>query len=162
MKYQKGIALVEVIAALGIAVVAITALVSLSIATLRTSLDSKLLLEGTKIANREIELVRAYRDGNSWEDFIIGIGDCDNEDVGCHVDYSSPLLTITSGSDVLGSGVEAVTRKFVATDSNGGMIDPTVTPLPDVVRISVSVNWFIGDQQKGSYIYTDLSNWRSQ
>ena len=82
-KAQKGFALVEVIAALGVSALVITALISLSISTLRTSLDSELLLEGTKIANREVELVRAYRDGyesedtpRSWENFISAIQNC--------------------------------------------------------------------------------------
>lgn len=147
----------EVIAALGIAVVAITALVSLSIATLRTSLDSKLLLEGTKIANREIELVRACRDGKSWPNFItdLNTSNCDQPD-GCHM---ADVSTIAAGSHAEGTGIETVTRKFVVSVPEGALDSD---PPPDIIRISVSVNWKIGDQQKGSYVYTDLSNWRKQ
>lgn len=155
MKYQTGIALVEVIAALGVATLAITALVSLSISTLRTSLDSKLLLEGTKIANREIELVRAYRDGVTWEKFITDIDGCD---AGCYINIDD--FSVVTGSIAEGDDLEAVTRKFIATQPDGSTIDPSSPP--DIVRISVSVTWMIGDQEKGSYVYTDLSNWRGK
>ena len=165
-KYQKGIALVEVIAALGVAVVAITALVSLSISTLRTSLDSKLLLEGTKVANREIELVRAYRDGESaedvprsWESFIDDVRDCTLIGLPCHIDSG----VVYSSKGVQNSGKpEEVEWFFTVTDPDtADSINPSGY-YPPIVRISVTVNWTIGDQQKGSYVYTDLSNWRGR
>lgn len=59
---QEGIGLVETIVALGLGVVVLTALVSLSVFTLRTSTRGKLMLEGSKRANEQLELVRAYRD----------------------------------------------------------------------------------------------------
>ena len=164
-KTQKGFALVEVIAALGVSALVITALISLSISTLRTSLDSELLLEGTKIANREVELVRAYRDGyvsedtpRSWEDFINAVYAC-TIDTPCHMDTAGgePLQGYLTEPP---TGAKAVTRSFTVTDIEGNTID--VANPPSVVRISVSVTWTVGDQQKGSYIYTDLSNWRGR
>ena len=154
LKYQSGIALVEVIASLGIAVLAITALVSLSISTLRTSLESKLLLEGSKVANKQMELVRAYRDSRSWEEFIIGVEVCDGDP------YQSCNLvgsTLSGGSAASGTGSEVVYFQFTATDTSGA---PISDPPPDVVRISVSTKWLIGDKVNGAYVYSDLSNWR--
>ncbi|MBW6441752.1 hypothetical protein K0B04_02470 [Patescibacteria group bacterium] len=166
-KFQKGMGLVEVIVALGITVLSITALVSLSISTLRTSLNSKLLLEGSKIANREIELVRAYRDGGetldgqyiprSWSSFVNSVRDCTLE-TPCYIGSSGPLLGV--GSQNLGTA-EEVTWYFIVTDPD------TSAPIienyfPTVVRISVSVNWAVGNQDKAAYIYTDLSNWRAR
>jgi prepilin-type N-terminal cleavage/methylation domain-containing protein len=166
IKTQKGFALVEVIAALGISALVITALISLSISTLRTSLDSELLLEGTKVANREIELVRAYRDGvdaatgeaRSWEDFISDIGGC-YQPTPCSIDVDNGVI-VGSSSDQ-GSGAKKVTRSFVASTTSGDSL-LGITPIPSVVRISVSVTWKVGDKDKGSYIYTDLSNWRGR
>ncbi len=152
LKYQSGIALVEVIASLGIAVLAITALVSLSISTLRTSLESKLLLEGSKVANKQMELVRAYRDSRSWDEFITGVEGCDTA---CNLVGG----TLSGGSGASGtSSTEKIYFQFIATDTNGVDIDPGSPP--DVVRISVSTKWVIGDKVKGAYVYTDLSNWR--
>lgn len=166
-KSQKGFALVEVIAALGVSALVITALISLSISTLRTSLDSKLLLEGTKIANRQIELVRAYRDGyidsetpRSWEIFIDDLRNCtemDSETSSCYMDEDGNFST---GLGRKGSGAEEIIYQFIMTNPDGTVIDPA--DIPSVVRISVSVTWQVGDQEKGSYIYTDLSNWRGR
>lgn len=147
LKNKKGIALVEVIAALGIAVVVITALVSLSIFTLRSSLRSKLMLEGTKIANRELELVRAYRDSNTWADFVYGVANCVNSD--CSMDLSGTL--VNNSPTVQGSGVEAISRSFRVNFISD-----------DTVRVSVAVTWDVGDDAKGAYLYTDLTNWRAR
>jgi hypothetical protein len=166
MKYQRGIALVEVIAALGVSALVITALVSLALSTLRTSLDSKLLLEGTKLANREVEMIRAYRDRSdvSWENFIQGLVASENCVKGafCHMDkqFGHPVM----GEEIIGSGAEKITVGFYITDpsrDDGLILDPYISP-PQVVRVNVSVKWKIGDKDKGSYIYTDLSNWRGK
>ena len=167
-KFQKGFALVEVIAALGISALVITALISLSISTLRTSLDSKLLLEGTKIANRQVELVRAYRDGDdattgearSWESFIDDLRNCrvlGEESSTCHMGDDG---SVSGNTGKKGSGAEEVIYQFIMTNQDGTAIDSCV--YPGVVRISVSVTWKVGDKDKGSYIYTDLSNWRGR
>ncbi|NMB91601.1 hypothetical protein GYA37_01995 [candidate division WWE3 bacterium] len=153
---QDGIALVEVIASIGIAVVVITSLVSLSISTLRTSLKSKLLLEGSKIANRELELVRAYRDNSiSWEQFISDIRLCDT---GCSMftDGSgiTPQATVENADTT-----EALARSFTATTPEGFQLTPGVD---NIARISVSVTWTVGGEIKGTYLYTDLTNWRSE
>ena len=150
---EGGFALVEVIAALGIAVVVITALVSLSISTLRTSLNGKLLLEGSDKANREVELVRAYRDSVSWEEFVNEVDTCISP---CSMNSD---VTVNASPTEEGSGSEKLTRSFTATNPNtGSQVQATDT----IVRISVSVTWMIGDQAKGAYVYTDLTNWRPQ
>lgn len=151
---EKGIALIEVIAALGVTVIVITSLVALSISTLRASLRSKLLLEGTKIANRELELVRAYRDGSvSWSDFVTNVKSCS---AGCSMKTDGS--GITGGSTVEGSGTEAITRSFTATTPGGAPLSDT----DSITRISVSVTWNIGGTVSGAYLYTDLTSWRSQ
>lgn len=154
-KNQKGIALVEVIAAVGIAVVVITSLVSLSISTLRTSLKSKLLLEGSKIANRELELVRAHRDNVPWSQFISDMTtlNCDNS---CSMSTDGSD-TVNRNVSVEGSGTEALTRSFKATTPGGAVLSAS----DSIARISVSVIWTIGGEEKGAYLYTDLTNWRA-
>ena len=153
---ERGIALVEVIAAMGVAIMVITALVSLSISTLRTSLNSKLLLEGSEVANREIERVRAYRDNNSWADFIEAVRGC-TADTPCSMNSD---ISVTSSSTTEGTGSEVLTRSFTATKVDETAL--STDPLDQIVRISVSVTWKIGDQDKEAHIYTDLTNWREE
>ena len=164
---QKGIGLVEVIAALGISVVVITSLVSLSLFTLRSSLESKLLLEGTKVANRELELVRAYRDssdvwvdendfpaaGDSGRAFLNNIDTCNSVTNMCHIDSSS--FSVVTGVGTSGTGAEVVKWGFYVTQAGGGPIQKT----DQAVRISVEANWLVGGQNKYARLYTDLTNW---
>ncbi|MFZ2663991.1 MAG: hypothetical protein WAX66_01380 [Patescibacteria group bacterium] len=155
-KDQNGIALVEVVASIGIAVIVITSLVSLSISTLRTSLKSKLLLEGSKIANRELELVRAYRDNSSsWDQFISDIRLCDD---GCSMLTDGSGISSDATTENAGT-TEALIRSFTATTPEGAQL---ASGVDDTARISVSVTWNIGGETKGTYLYTDLTNWRTE
>lgn len=162
---QKGIGLVEVIAALGIGIIVITALVSLTVFTLRASTRGKLLIEGSKLANEQLELVRAYRDsGRPWENTGDGFV---NNVMGCtaaamcyaEVDGSNVIKIFTSGVKTLNVGTpNELTYGFYTSDSvNGG----NATIASTIVRISVEVSWSDGDQTRYSYIYSDVSNWRS-
>jgi len=156
IKEQKGIGIVEVIAALGLAIIVLTALISLSLFTIRSSLQSKLMLEGTKLANKELELVRAFRDASpEWENgsngFINQMIPCDTT---CHMNN----LAVVSGTETLGAGPEAITKSFRATDIDGNQLTTT----DDVVRISVEISWNIGTETKYARLYTDLTNWANK
>ncbi len=155
--------LVEVIASLGIAIVVITSLVSLALFTLRSSLQSKLLLQGTKLANEELELVRAYRDSTSWTLFDAAMLNCTASN--CYIDSS---ITPLGGTEVFNPGLTTqITRYFKASDPTlncsgsplvcaGGPVNASST----IIRISVEVFWTVGSTTKYAHVYTDLSNWR--
>ena len=154
---QKGLGLIETLIALGVSIIIVTSMVSLAIFTLRASLQNKLLLTGTQQANQEIELVRAFRDGNTWQDFIDEIdgsvsANCFSGD--CYMDSSGAPLTIRSGEKVLDAGTtEEIRKSFRTVDVNG---DQTL------IRVAVTVGWTIGQDAKYAHNYTELSNWRSQ
>lgn len=158
LKKEEGIGIVEVIAALGLAIIVLTSLVSLSLFTIRSSLQSKLLLEGTKMANRELELVRAFRDSSAeWENgsndgFLDQMINCNTA---CHMDG----LTVDNGVDTVGSGPEAITRSFSATKIDG---TSQLTSGDEEVRISVEISWQVGDETKYARLYTDLTNWANK
>lgn len=150
---QKGIGLVETMLALGIGVIIITSMVSLSIFTLRSSLQNKLALEGSQLANQEIEQIRAFRDSQIWDEFLAAVDgtngiDCFNTD--CHM-LGQPV----SGAAVSAQGTpEEISRSFRLSDQSGG--DNAI------LRVAVTVSWRIGSDTKFAHSYTELSNWRIQ
>jgi Tfp pilus assembly protein PilV len=156
LKLQKGMALVEVIAALGIAVVVITSLVSLSLFTLRSSLSSKLQLQGTKVATREAELIRAYRDRSDvpWNDFVSAIRGCYNTNVCC---MDSGGSAVQSGECTDGSGIEIVKRSFTVTRLDG---TSQLQSGDNAARVNIVATWLVGGANKTTHLYTDLTNWR--
>lgn len=159
---EQGIGLVEVIAALGLSIIILTALISLSLFTVRSSLQSKLMLEGTKLANRELELVRALRDNSTaWENgsngFLNQIAPCVAGNP-CHMDSAS--LTAVAGSRIISPGAPEETEIFfIAYDP----VDSSDLQLTDEeVRIAVTVRWTIAGEYKYARLYTDLTNWANK
>lgn len=150
---RKGIALVEVIAALGIAIVVLTALVSLTLFTTRSSLNSRLLLQGTKTATREAELVRSFRDSSAaWVDFVTAMVGCLSS---CHMDQ----LTGSPAANPISEGTppESVTRSFTASNPAGGAL---VANSDQVVKLNITASWTVGGVVKSTHLYTNLANWR--
>ena len=77
---ELGIGLVETLIAIGITTIIVTSMVSLSIFTVRSSLQNKLTLEGTQLANQQIEQVRAFRDARTWAEFLAAVDGTDGAD----------------------------------------------------------------------------------
>lgn len=171
-----GIGLVEVILALGVSVIVITSLVSLSIYTVRVNLNSKLLLAGTKLANEELEDVRALREvAADWPTFIGWLNARNCSTAHCYINLASvsgelganggaaianptsPAIgqVISTGT---GGAAETVVRYFVISDPID--VGSTVISTDNVIRVSVTTQWNIGGQDKYARVYTDLSNWR--
>ncbi len=149
---QKGIGLVEVIAALGISVVVITSLLSLTLFSLRTSLQSTLLMEATKAANKQMELLRAFRDTReSWNDFL-AIKNCTPSPTEhpCRINPISLSLEEESYKTNL-SGTEITVSIFATAD-----------PGDTLVHARVRAHWRIGGQDKYTYVYTDFTNWQNK
>ena len=171
IKNEKGIGLVEVILALGISVIVVTSLVSLSIYTVRSNLTAKLLLEGTKLANEQLEDVRAFREimlaSGDWASFVNALTSKNCSTAPCYIDFATvsgviDANVVHSGAQTVNGATpaEIVTRSFQISDpiNIGSTVDPSVD---NVIRVSVSATWKIGSApDKFSRVYTDLSNWR--
>lgn len=165
-KSEDGIGLIETIAALGLAIVVITSLVSLSVYTLRSSSRGKLLLRGSKSANEQLELVRAYRDSRSWDVFVNAVnasGCANNGDCYMSVDNSYNLV-INSGVFTEEAGtVNELSYSFSVTDPVQEAGDNTniISTTDPVLRINIEVTWMVGNDAQSSHIFTDVSNWRT-
>lgn len=153
---NKGMGLIEVIAALGIATMVVTSLVSLSIFSLRSSLKSKLLLESSKVANRELELLRSYRDRNTWTDFLTSMQACvppANPKVPvCNMDLNGSLINegIDPTNNLQDLAIDQVGRGFYAEQQD------------DIVQITVVAYWKEGNTIKNTTLRTDLTNWQQR
>lgn len=142
-KKELGIGLVETIVAIAIAIIVITALVSMSIYTLRASVQSKLLLKGTELASNQLELLRARRDTSDWTSFATELADCDTTT--CYIDGG---LNITGTAGTEGTGIEEIEFGFT-----------TVNVDTNVYRINSYAKWYVGSEEKFARNHTELSNW---
>lgn len=160
VKEQKGIGLIEVIAALGVALVVITALVSLSLTTLRTSSNTKYFQEATALGTKQVELLRAYRDNsNNWDDFVTDMQSCDaeNDDSYCEMVVSSGIsISLDRLRDP--SDAEPVAVYFAATAEDGSPLSGT----EQLVRVEVIATWSLANDVKETHIYTEFTNWRGE
>jgi hypothetical protein len=157
VKSEKGIGLIETIMALGLAVVVLTGIVTLTINTLRSATHSRLMLSATTYASEELERLRALRDNNTWQDFISLLTPCNPLGTPIECMIKSDLSVYVDEREILGLGGEVMERYFIVTDVAGGALDPSDT----VLRFSVTVTWFEGAHQRSVHTYTDLSNWRN-
>ena len=162
IKNEDGVGLVEVIAALGLSIIVLTSLVSLSLFTVRSSLQSKLMLEGTKMANKQLELVRAFRDASpTWENgsdgFLNQVMPCVPGSP-CHMNVGT--LSVDGSSDVIDPGTaEEIEVLFTASDPDDG---GNLVVEDEEVRVSVIVRWTIAGDDKYARLYTDLTNWANK
>lgn len=146
---NRGIGLIEVILSLGIAVVVITALVSLAVFTLRASQQSRYLLEGSKLASEEIELVRTLKDkSTTWSDFQSEISGCIGTAQRCHINSNG--TNASNGAETIDSFMD---RYFYAVQ---GATDQIYT-------ITAIVEWRFGTgADKKTIIVSEVSNWRNK
>jgi hypothetical protein len=146
---DKGIGLVETIVALGISIVVLTSLVSLSLYTLRSSQQSKYMLEASKLATEELERVRAVRDSNTvWSTFKAAVLACTT---GSPCRVSNALVIGNVSPPYTDPENSQYARYFTATETPAGS---------NIIRVSVTVSYAIGGQTKAVHNYTDLTNWR--
>jgi hypothetical protein len=147
--HEQGIGLIETIVALGISIIVLTSLVSLSLYTLRASQQSKYMLEASKLATEELERARAVRDSNTvWSSFRTSILSCT---VASPCQINSALAIVSAGASPYTDPENGnYSRYFSVTE-----------PSSNVLRVSVTVQYTIGGQTKYVRNYTDLTNWRN-
>jgi len=88
-KQEKGQSLIEVLAALGVVVLVILALVTVTTISIRNATFAKNQSLATSYAQEAIEKIREYRDQNSWGDFV---ANCNNKTAMGLPDPSSPFV----------------------------------------------------------------------
>ena len=163
LKNNNGIGLIEVIAALGVATVVTTSLVALSVFTLRSSLRSKLLMEGSKYSSQQMELLRAARDKNTWTDFVntlksnkcVNLNTTDKVKIKCTVSTDGVISSISNPLDTYNSlaADKVLTGFYLTTD---------IVDIPQTVNVLVVSMWRDGNQDKISSLRSDFTNWQNR
>lgn len=154
---SSGMGLIEVIAALGIATMVVTSLVSLSIFSLRSSLKSKLLLESSKVANRELELIRSYRDRNTWTDFLTSMQSC------APSNPKAPTCNMDLNGSVINAGIDPTNNlQDLAIDQVGRGFYAEHDQQNDIIKVTVVAYWKEGNTIKNTTLRTDLTNWQQR
>jgi type II secretory pathway pseudopilin PulG len=162
-KKQKGQTLLEVLTALGVAVVVIVALSILAVSALRNAQHAKAQAEATKFVNEAIEEVRAVRDQRGWSTFSsFSVTPPDN----CYSVTSSTPLNLVSvscgGSPIVGSTQFTREIKLDGKDVTGGPSEPGC-PIGNTCpgrMITVSVFWTDAYGSNTSQATTILTEWK--
>jgi len=157
---EQGQGLVETLIAVSVAIIVVTALISLAVFALRNSRQSSYVAQATQIAQNQLELIRTYRDtpATTWANFAdmsVGgslISTCTfNTTERCNfsddLDLDPQLNTSTSPFTYYFS-LECVSGVNTCTSSGG------------TVRAHVFVTWDVGGRQENIYNNSDYTNWR--
>ncbi len=133
-KWEKGQSLVEAVIALGVAVIAITALINLSLVAVRSAQSGRNNLTGQNLANQCLEIVRALRD-DSWSNL---------PEEGTY--YLSEAGNIESEESEGEIGI--YTRKLDIGDVAA-----------EKKQVTCTILWTEGNEEKQVRVATYLTNW---
>jgi len=153
-RFESGQSLVEVIVAVGLILTAVVALLTLATSSMKSSGFGAAKARATKLANEEMELVRAYRDEFGWSVFssATGVPTCLDPAAPCHIEVNpiTSVMTMRSGNDV---AVLPFARSFV-------VVPPGVAVDQSTYTIAVRVTW---TDQSGDHtveISSVLADWQ--
>ena len=154
-RLESGQSLVEVVVAVGLILTAVVALLSLATASMKSSGFGVTKAQATKLANEEIELVRAYRDSQMywsyfWADVVTDASNCTTGGSRrCCINDSGALLTVTKTEET----ILPFTRYFNVEDISVGGAN-------NRLRVVVRVEWV--DQSGDHEVKIDaiLADWQ--
>lgn len=115
MKNQSGQTLVEMVVAIGVLVIVVVALLSVTTVSIRNASFSRDQALATKYAQEAVETVRSYRDQNSWSDFAY---DCTTANCGPILSGAPSPFTLACNCTCAGESCE-VTVSVSWTDVKG-------------------------------------------
>ncbi len=178
MHNQKGQSLVEVVIALGIAVIIVIAFTNATIASVRNSQFSKNQNLATKFAQETLELVRAIRDQNSVGNVTDGTGSVNSwgDLWGINLkNAASPGGGYTGYCFTLNKSTLSMAKRASCSDNNGsgtiydenidGIFYRKINITDDGTtlgkkQVSVRVYWSDNRGQHNTDVTTYLTNWQ--
>ncbi|MEK7595831.1 MAG: hypothetical protein AAB443_04575 [Patescibacteria group bacterium] len=169
MLTEDGQALVEALIAISVAIVVVSALISLSIFSLRNSKESSYTAQATSIAQTQLEYARAYRDHSSvaWSGFV-ALGQDSTACLfaptissvasGNRCYFGLPLTSVGPPQLNRPAGSSAPFQYIIGFSCVAGTCNQT----GGTVRASVVVEWTVSGKSYSVYNFTDFTNWRGK
>jgi type II secretory pathway pseudopilin PulG len=149
---QKGQSLIEIIVAIGIVALVMTALVSAISLSVKNTAEAKAKAVATKYSQEGMEFLIEQRNALGWEAFLAAL----QTDAGATTTVTyclpTPLPTTISGFVALGNG-SCTSTQFA--DSRGIFQRKAVITLPaggTQINITVSVTWSDGNLNRTSQV----------
>ncbi len=145
---SNGQSLVEVVVAVALIFSAVVALLGLATASLKGTGFSNNKAKAVKMANEEMELVRAYRDSKAWGLFrkaLIDDNDCSVD--ACYITQSGGLLNLA----VDGPQNSGIFSRYIVVEDVVGV---------NTVKITVHVTWQAHGEENDVAVSSVFTNWR--
>ncbi|MDA1337361.1 MAG: type II secretion system protein [bacterium] len=166
-KYNRGISIIELLVAIAIIGVAVSALISFATFSLRTSSLLKQTTQASFLVQEGLEALKNYRDNTGWDDddpqdSYDGLGVLPTG-TSLHVGLSGGIpqrWQLLLGTETLGIFTRDITVEFVERDtldnivSAGGAIDSATK------KATVTVSWEERGGTRQLEVATYLTNWR--
>lgn len=162
-KSQRGQSLVEIVVAVGLIFTAVVSLLALATSSMKSAGLGVTKVRATKLANKEMELIRAYRDSMDWTTFwyeITNYYSCWEGEGGnnCFVGFTDPTSSDLSLTlyGVIDTSSPPFTQYFNVIDVSempGGVSEE------NKLRVIVHVEW---SDQSGNHdggINSILADW---
>lgn len=116
---EDGITLVEIVVVTGISLLLFSALISLVTITLKNSTFARKQAQATKLAREGMELVRAFRDRNGYDQLAAKVTDCSTSkcDISLAMDGTISIQN-TASANGSPTSISSLNRAFTLSSTN--------------------------------------------
>lgn len=165
MKYKKGFSIIEILVVIVIIGMALVAILSLTTLSLKASISIKKNTQANNLAQETLEIVRNYRDGTNWnlddpENKYDGLGIL-TTGVAYHPEKSSdipPRWTLIQGEEDVNGFTRKVVFENTLRDATDNIVETGGINDPNTKKAIATVSW----QEKEIEIITYFTNWAKQ
>ncbi len=153
---KKGIAVVEILIAIGIIAIIISSLLGVVVFSLKLSASIKETTTADALAQEIVEAVRNFRDGTDWDSDGLGILNTGSAYYPEKSGDTPPAWMLVEGEEVINGFVRKVVFVDVMRDANDNIVESGGTNDPDTRKIIATVSW----ESKKVEIITYFTNWK--
>lgn len=154
---KKGFSIIEILAAIAIISVALTALSGLASFSLRASLMSEQTGRANFLAQELMESLRNFRDGTYWNSNGLGSLAMDTD---YYIQENGSNWQIIQGIETIGIYSRKIILSNVQRDGNGNIVESGGANDNDTKKAVAQISWQEKGKMRKVEIATYLTNWR--